>query len=118
MKNAVGREIPDEILAQTGKEIFQGSFHYDQKVYRRAANQSRAHVAPTRSKVLHSIKDALIAGGIHDGMTFGFHHHFREGDYIVGLVMEAVHEMGIKDITICASSLGKAHDSIVPYIED
>lgn len=31
MKNAVGREIPDEILAQTGKEIFQGSFHYDQK---------------------------------------------------------------------------------------
>ena len=26
--------------------------------------------------------------------------------------------MGIKDITICASSLGKAHDPIVPYIED
>lgn len=118
MKNAVGREIPDEILAQTGKEIFQGSFHYDQKVYRRAANRSRAQVAPTRSKVLRSIKDALVAGGIHDGMTFGFHHHFREGDYIVGLVMDAVHEMGIKDITICASSLGKAHDSIVPYIED
>ena len=26
--------------------------------------------------------------------------------------------MGIKDITICASSLGKANDAIVPYIED
>lgn len=118
MKNAVGREIPDEILARTGKEVFKGSFHNDQKVYRRAANQSRAHIVPTRSKVLSSIKDALIAGGVHDGMTFGFHHHFREGDYIVNLVMEAVHEMGIKDITICASSLGKAHDPIVPYIED
>ena len=118
MKNAVGREIPDEILARTGKEVFKGSFHNDQKVYRRAANQSRAHIVPTRSKVLSSIKDALIAGGVHDGMTFGFHHHFREGDYIVNLVMEAVHEIGIKDITICASSLGKAHDPIVPYIED
>ena len=32
--------------------------------------------------------------------------------------MEEVHKMGIKDITICASSLGKAHDPIVPYIED
>lgn len=100
MKNAVGREIPDEILARTGKEVFKGSFHNDQKVYRRAANQSRAHIVPTRSKVLSSIKDALIAGGVHDGMTFGFHHHFREGDYIVNLVMEAVHEIGIKDVTI------------------
>lgn len=26
--------------------------------------------------------------------------------------------MGIKDVTICASSLGQAHDEIVPYIED
>lgn len=31
MKNAVGREIPDEILARTGKEVFKGSFHNDQK---------------------------------------------------------------------------------------
>jgi len=26
--------------------------------------------------------------------------------------------MGIKDITICASSLGKAHDKLVEFIED
>ena len=26
--------------------------------------------------------------------------------------------MGIRDLTICASSLGKANDPIVPYIED
>ena len=26
--------------------------------------------------------------------------------------------MGIKDVTICASSLGKAHDDLVPLIED
>ena len=34
------------------------------------------------------------------------------------MVMEEVHKMGIKDITICASSLGKAHNPIVPMIED
>ena len=34
------------------------------------------------------------------------------------MVMKEIHDMGIKDITICASSLGKAHDPIVPYIED
>ena len=77
MKNAVGREIPDEILARTGKEVFKGSFHNDQKVYRRAANQSRAHIVPTRSKVLSSIKDALIAG-VPDAVTFK--------DRIVGII--------------------------------
>ena len=34
------------------------------------------------------------------------------------MVMSEIHKMGINDITICASSLGKAHDPIVEYIED
>ena len=37
---------------------------------------------------------------------------------MVNMVMEEIHKMGIKGITICASSLGKAHDPIVPMIED
>ena len=62
--------------------------------------------------------EALVKCGAHDGMTLGFHHHFRNGDLIVNMVMHEVHKMGIKDVTICASSLGQAHDEIVPYIED
>ena len=31
MINAVGREIPDEILEITGKEPFQGNFYRDDK---------------------------------------------------------------------------------------
>lgn len=34
------------------------------------------------------------------------------------MVMDEVHSMGIRDITICSSSLGTAHDPIIPYIED
>lgn len=70
------------------------------------------------SKVIESIHEALIKCEIKDGMTLGFHHHFRDGDYIVNMVMKEVHKLGIKDITICASSLGKAHDPLVEYIED
>ena len=73
---------------------------------------------PSYSKVVNSIEEVLKKCGIKDGMTLGFHHHFREGDMVVNMVMKAVHDMGIKDITICASSLGKANDPIVPYIED
>ena len=65
-----------------------------------------------------SIREALEKCGAHDGMTLGFHHHFREGDLVVNMVMKEVHDMGIKDVTICASSLGKAHDPLIEYIED
>mgnify|MGYP002228209155 CR=1 FL=1 len=68
--------------------------------------------------MVDSIHDVLVKCGIKDGMTVSFHHHFREGDYVVNMVMKEIHDMGIKDITICASSLGKAHDPLVEYIED
>lgn len=118
MINSVGRDIPEEILAATGRDVFHGSFCHDGKEYKRASPMVRANLNPCRSKLTESVHDALVACGIRDGMTVSFHHHFRDGDYIVNLVMEEIHDMGIRDITICASSLGKAHDPIVPFIED
>ena len=118
MINAVGRDIPEEVLKATGKDIFRGSFAKDGYEYTKAAPTVRAAINPTKSKLVDSIHDALVKCGIKDGMTLSFHHHFREGDYVVNMVMEEVHKMGIKDITICASSLGKAHNPIVPMIED
>ena len=118
MINAVGRDIPDEILKQTGKEVFQGVHHFDGYTYKKHGPMTKCVINSEGSKVVESLRDALLRCGIRDGMTLGFHHHFREGDYIVNMVMEEIHKLGVKDITICASSLGKAHDPIVPYIED
>lgn len=118
MINAVGRDIPEEVMKATGRDIFRGSFYHDDKEYTKAAPTVRAHIDPKRSKLIGSIREALEKCGAHDGMTVSFHHHFREGDYVVNMVMEEIHKMGLKNICICASSLGKAHDPIVPYIED
>ncbi|MGN0157693.1 MAG: citrate lyase subunit alpha [Brotaphodocola sp.] len=118
MINAVGRDIPEEILKLTGKEVFQGNDYRDGYVYKKDGPHTRCVINNNVSKLVENIHEALVKCGIKDGMTLGFHHHFREGDYIVNMVMKEVHDMGIKDITICASSLGKAHDPIVPYIED
>ena len=118
MINAVGREIPEEILKKTGKEPFKGAYAYDNHEYKKAAPTVRALCDPGRSKMVENIHEALVKCGIRDGMTLSFHHHFREGDYVVNMVMEEIHKMGIRDLTICASSLGKANDPIVPYIED
>ena len=113
MINKVGREIPEEILKATGKKVFEGAYAYDNYEYTKAAPTVRALSDPKRSKMVSSIREALEKCGIRDNMTLSFHHHFREGDYVVNMVMEEVHNMGIKGITVCASSLGKANDAIV-----
>jgi len=118
MINAVGRDIPEDILKLTGKEVFQGNHYRNGYVYKKDGPYTRCVINNQGSKLVDNIREVLIKCEIKDGMTLGFHHHFREGDYIVNMVMKEVHDMGIKDITICASSLGKAHDPIVPYIED
>ncbi|MDO4285084.1 MAG: citrate lyase subunit alpha [Eubacteriales bacterium] len=118
MKNAVGREIPEEILKQTGKEIFRGSHYYDGYVYKKDGPNTKCVINSGGSKLLASLREALEKCGIRDGMTLGFHHHFRDGDLVVTMVMEEIHRMGIRNLTICASSLGKAHDSLVEYMED
>ena len=118
MINAVGREIPEEVLKITGKEAFKGAYAFDNYEYVKAAPKARTMMDPKRSKMVENIHEALMKCGIKDNMTISFHHHFREGDYVVNMVMEEIHNMGIKGLTICASSLGKANDPIVPYIDD
>lgn len=118
MINAVGRDIPEEIIKATGMQPFKGSFARNGEEYKKAAPTVRPRIDPTESKLVDSIADVLKKCGIRDGMTLSFHHHFRNGDKVVNMVMEEVHKMGIKDITICASSLGSAHAPLVPMMED
>ena len=116
--NAVGRKIPVKVIEETGMKPFAGTYARNGEKFTKATPTVRAWCDPTESKMVDSIAEVLKKCEIKDGMTLSFHHHFREGDKIVNMVMEEVHKMGIKDITICASSLGKAHNPIVPMIED
>ena len=117
MINKAGRDIPEEILQATGKEVFQGIYYKDGIEFQKQGPVTKVVMNHDTSKMVDSIHEALVKCGAHDGMTLGFHHHFREGDLIVNMVMHEVHKMGIRDVTICASSLGKAHDELLPYIE-
>ena len=118
MLNAVGREIPEDIQKATGKSVFQGSRQLDGHEYTKASPTGRARIGGSGTKLLPSISDALMRCHAHDGMTISFHHHFREGDLATMQVMQAIHEMGLKDITLSATSLSHAEDTLVPMIED
>ena len=72
MINAVGREIPEEVLKATGKEPFKGVYAYDNYEYTKAAPTVRTLNDPTRSKLVENIHDALFkqieADGVKNGL--------------------------------------------------
>ncbi len=117
MRNAIGREIPDEILVN-GKEVFRGQNYRDGYEYRKDAPKIRANIQSGKDKILPTIKDAILASGLKDGMTISFHHHFRDGDFVCNMVMDEIRKLGIKDLNVCASSVGKAQNSLVACMED
>lgn len=117
MKNAVGREIPDELLKE-GWKVYQGAGHRDGELLKKQGPRTRIGEKPQGSKLVGSLREAIQRCGLRDGMTISFHHHFRDGDYVANLVMKEVAELGIRDVTIAASSLGAAHDPIARYIEE
>ncbi len=118
MINAVKRDIPDFLL-KNGKEVYQGKCYMDGKYIQKASPKTRIYEKPQESKIVSSIADALKQCGAKDGMVFSFHHHLRNGDYVANMVMKAaVEELGLKDLTIAATSLGDANDQIATYIEE
>ncbi|MBP5212186.1 MAG: citrate lyase subunit alpha [Pyramidobacter sp.] len=117
MINAVGRDIPESVLA-LGYEPYKGNGARDGQLLAKQGPHTRICEKPQETKIVESIREAIIKCGLKDGMTVSFHHHFRDGDYIVNMVMKEVVALGLKDITIAASSLGSAHDPIAQYIED
>jgi len=68
-------------------------------------------------KLVKDIKDVLEKCKIKDGMTISFHHHLRDGDYIINMVMKEIAQMGIKNLTIMPSSLQKIHEPLIDYIK-
>ena len=117
MKNAVGREIPD-VLLTGGREVYQGKDHMNGRYIQKAAPKTRRCEKPQESKVVESIAQALRQCKAANGMTFSFHHHLRDGDYVVNMVMQtAIEQLGLEELTIAATSLGSAHDPIADYIE-
>jgi len=68
------------------------------------------------NKLLSSISEAFDKLNIHDGMTLSFHHHLRNGDYVLNYVLEEIKKRNLKNITIAASSIFPIHKPLCELI--
>lgn len=81
----------------------------------RAAVRVRCAV-PGESKLLPGLRAAIEACGLRDGATVAFHHHLRNGDGVLNLVLAEMAAMGLRDISVAASSIFPVHAPLVEHM--
>ena len=70
------------------------------------------------NKLAGSIEKAIVDSGLKSGMTISFHHHLRNGDHVLNMVMDAIASLGIRDLTVNASSLFDVHKPLAEHIKN
>lgn len=69
-------------------------------------------------KLVDSIKEAILLCELKDGDTISFHHHLRNGDYVLNMVLGTIAGMGYKNIKVAASSIFPVHEPLIKHIEN
>lgn len=113
MKNILGVELPEYIEGIGRLKPFDGKRHGG------TVNEEALKAPLGRSgKVIDSLEKAIELSGLRDGMTISFHHHFRNGDYIVNMVLDVLAKMGFKNLVVAASSLTDCHAPMIEHIKN
>jgi len=106
MKNAIGREGLDK--------PFEGAFAHVRTIPFQPVKTDLAR-HPVFGLSLDNVLERLQ---IREGMTLSFHHHLRNGDYVLDHVMRRIQARGVKNLTIAASSIFPCHQCLVELFED
>ena len=93
MKNIINRNVP------TGLKPFMGTEEY--KKQKRIL--IKEVISRNNSKVITDIKELFNILKIKDGFTLSFHHHLRNGDEVMNMVLSEVKRRNLKDITVAAT---------------
>jgi len=99
VENAAGRLIETDISGKTFKPF------------------SGAHKHSYSSKVT-DLTEALKKCGLKDGMCLSFHHQLRNGDNVVNMTLEAVKNLGVKNIMMAQTAIFNVHEPVIDFVKD
>ncbi|MFA7612385.1 MAG: citrate lyase subunit alpha [Acholeplasmataceae bacterium] len=108
IKNSLGRMILKPFIPYDKPDsLIQKNPRFMKEVYTTNTN-----------KLVKSLSEVFDNINIKDGMTLGFHHHLRNGDYVLNMVAEEIKKRNLKDITIAASGIFPVHEPLVSLIKN
>ncbi len=108
MKNSLNRFVPDSMLP-----------FFEEKIATNKNKKMIPEVLTTKTeKLVGSISAVFDLIPITDGMTFSFHHHLRNGDFVVNLVSAEIKKRNLKNITLAISAIFPVHAPMVELIKN
>ena len=116
MKNALGREIPENIAGVAEVKVFAGAFDTPPNMRRQAPKVKS--IRPTDSKMVDSLAEVFAKIPVTDGMTLSFHHHFRNGDGVVNMVLATAAKLGLKNLKVALSSVFPVHAPLIEHAKN
>lgn len=69
-----------------------------------------------KNKRIESITKLFDLIPIQDGMTLSFHHHLRDGDFVLNMVLDEIKKRGLKNMTLAPSAIFPVHEPMVELI--
>ena len=115
--NAAGRIVPKQLFGRS-YTTYIGAFSSPPKEQRRVGRRYRRNIiTPKTKRIFDDLEKVLMKIKIKDGMTLGFNHNLRYGDYVICYVMDTVASMGVKDLTLASTALFPNHEPLLEHIE-
>lgn len=102
--NVLGRQIPD------------GFVPYGTKIKQK--ERIPKNLSRNEQKLCETIQSVFDLIPIKDGMTLSFHHHLRNGDAVLNMVVEEIKKRGLKDISLAPSAIFPVHEPLVSVIKN
>lgn len=108
MKNALNRFVPEGYVPFTSSSAYKAQ-------ERKLIKEKRTSKGFT---TLESVSDMFDKLQIKDGMTLSFHHHLRNGDFVLNMVCEEIKRRGLKNMTLAPSSIFPGNAILVDLMEN
>ena len=108
MKNSLNRYVPD------GYKAFVSSSDYKNHE-RKLISEKSINNKIIYAKSLSEVFDKLT---IKDGFTLSFHHHLRNGDYVLNMVCEEIKKRNLKNLHLAPSAIFPSNEILASLIED
>ncbi|UCF41218.1 MAG: citrate lyase subunit alpha, partial [Gemmatimonadota bacterium] len=115
--NAAGRRVPTVVNGQA-QVPFQGVGAYEPAGPKHAPTIRSSRDYPANGdKRVPDLKTALERCGLTDGMVISTHHHFRNGDKVALMALNAAAELGVKDLMWFPSASFPCHTPVIDLMD-
>ena len=117
VRNALGRRVPTlvngrEQTPYRGVDAFRPTGAKSGPAIRSCADYPR-----NGDKRVPDLRTALERCGLRDGMVISTHHHFRNGDKVALMALQAAAEMGVKDLMWFPSASFPCHEPVIDLMD-